>query len=222
VAEKLDEVIRDFIDFINGQEGMYIDALAGFKGHYTETERQVNRELTRVGVRASHGVKPTVIWVSYEDPSKPDVIHHSILRVKDYLAANSPEGSNEQQHAQSILVFIYTYWELETRPRLALAQGCKPEEIKADIMGDLRLLRNAILHAKGVIRADSLRGMKKLTPWLIVDQPFQANSERMKQIFVWLHQACALIMFTWLKLPDAEAQAAGIVKLALQNVPRKK
>jgi len=222
VAEKVDEVIRDFIDFVNGQEGMYIDALAGFKGHHTETERQIHRERTQIAVRAGPGVKPTVVWVSYEDPSKPDIIHHRIIRTTDYLTANAPDGSNQQQHAQSILVFIYTFWELETRLRLAAAHGCHAEDITADIMGDLRLLRNAILHAKGIIRADTLRGMKKLTPWLALDQPFHINSERMKQIFIWLHQACALIMFKWLKLPDAEAQAAGIVKLALQNVPRDK
>jgi hypothetical protein len=219
-TEHVDRVIRDYIEFLNGQQGMYMDALAGFAGHHTQIERQIHREQRPTGVRQGEDGKSVVLWTSYEDPTQPDVIHNRIIRATDYLATNAPGGANEQQHAHSILVFIYTYWELETRPRLAGAKGCDVSDIRADIMGDLRLLRNAILHAKGIIRADTYRGMKKLTPWLIVDQPAHISFERMKQIFIWLHQACALIVFEWLRLPDAKAQAEQIVSLALQNVPR--
>jgi hypothetical protein len=199
---------------------MYIDALAGFAGNHREVERQIHRAQRPIGTHSGPDGKPVVVWTSYEDPTKPDIIHNRVFRAPDYLAANAPGGSNEQQHAQSILVFIYTYWELETRPRLAAAKGCDVGAIQADIMGDLRLLRNALLHARGIIRTDTLRGMKKLTPWLTVDQPIHISFERMKQIFIWLHQACALILFEWLGVANAKAEAEQIVSLALQNVPR--
>ena len=41
--ENLDDVIREYIDFVNRQVGVYMDALAGFAGHRTRVERQVHR-----------------------------------------------------------------------------------------------------------------------------------------------------------------------------------
>jgi hypothetical protein len=85
-------------------------------------------------------------------------------------------------------------------------------------MGDLRLLRNLVLHAKGIVRADSLAGMKKIGGWCTVDEPLYVSFERMKQIFVWIHQGCALLLFEQLGMKDAKAQAEQIASLAIQNV----
>jgi hypothetical protein len=57
-----------------------------------------------------------VVWASYEDPTKPDVIHNRIIRAKDYIAVNAEGGSNEQQHTKVIIIFLYTVWEDEIRP----------------------------------------------------------------------------------------------------------
>ena len=219
-SEHFDAVIQDFINFLGDQQGMYMDALAGFAGHYTETERQVHRDLRATGERFDNAGTRTVIFTSYEDSTKPDVIHRRIIRAADYLRANAPGGSNERQQANALLVFIYTYWELETRPRLARTNGCEPNAIKADIMGDLRILRHAILHARGIVRADDTRRLKKIT-WLKVDEELHISLEQMKQIFIWIHQACALLVFEWLGLPDAREQAEQIVSFAIENAGRR-
>jgi len=46
-----------------------------------------------------------------------------MIRAQDYLATNAEGGPNEQQHAKAIVVFLFTYWEDEIRPRLATAKG---------------------------------------------------------------------------------------------------
>jgi hypothetical protein len=43
VTERFDDVVRQYIDFVNQQVGAYMDALAGFAGHYARVERQVHR-----------------------------------------------------------------------------------------------------------------------------------------------------------------------------------
>jgi hypothetical protein len=43
VRERFDDIIREYIDFVNEQVGTYMDALAGFAGHYSRVERQVHR-----------------------------------------------------------------------------------------------------------------------------------------------------------------------------------
>ena len=43
MSERYDDVIREYIDFVNEQVGTYMDALAGFAGHYARVQRQVHR-----------------------------------------------------------------------------------------------------------------------------------------------------------------------------------
>ena len=159
MSEHYDDVVREYIDFVNKQVGTYMDALAGFAGHYTRVQRQVHRISRPVGKRQQNG-ETIIVHASYEDPSKPDIIHNRIVRADTYIEANSPCGSNEQRHARAIVVFLFTYWEDEIRPRLATAKGVSVNDIESDIMGDLRILRHAILHAKSSIRPDEHRRLK--------------------------------------------------------------
>ena len=45
------ETLREFIDFVNYQVGVYMDALAGFAGNKTRIEFQVARVLRRTRER---------------------------------------------------------------------------------------------------------------------------------------------------------------------------
>src|SRR5438876_8584926 len=119
-----------------------MDALAGSAEHHARVERQVHRVNRPVRTRVDQAGHQVVVWASYEGPTKPDVIHNRIVRAEDYLASNAANGSNEQQHARAILVFLFTYWEDEIRPRLAAAKAVPPSEIRGDAVGDLRILRN--------------------------------------------------------------------------------
>jgi hypothetical protein len=96
-SEKVDDVLAEFIAFVNQQIGVYVDALAGFAGNHASVEAQVHREQRRVGKRTDPSGMPVIVWASFEDPSKPSVIHNRICRAQDYLAANAHGGSNEEQ-----------------------------------------------------------------------------------------------------------------------------
>src|SRR4030042_3445577 len=161
--ELFDEVVREYIDFVKEQVGAYMSALAGFAGHHARVSRQVHRVNRPVAMKpADREGMPSVVWASYEDPTKPDIIHNQIIRSDEYLEANRPGGRNEQQHSRAILIFLFTYWEAEIRPRLARAKGVAPHDIRSDIMGDLRILRNVILHAKGVLQPDKHPSLRLL------------------------------------------------------------
>lgn len=217
MSEAFDDVIREYIDFVNRQVGVYMDALAGFAGHRTRVERQVHRINRPTNSRIDDTGQPVVVWASYEDPTKPDVVHNRIIRASDYIAANSQGGSNEQQHSQAVLVFLFTYWEDEIRPRLATIKGVELQEISSDIMGDLRTLRHTILHTKGIMRSEKHRGLKKLSGMFVVDQPVHVSYENMHQIFVLIKQDCARMLFESLGIKDAPIQPDEIVDLAIQK-----
>ena len=218
VTEAFDDVIREYIDFVNQQVGVYMDALAGFAGHQTRVERQVHRINRPRSSHIDNTGQRVVVWASYEDPTQPDVIiHNRIIRASDYIAANSDGGSNAQQHSQAVLVFLFTYWEDEIRPRLAASKHVDLREIRSDIMGDLRILRNAILHVKGIIRPDRHNQLKILRDMFIVDQAIHISYESMHRIFVLIKQDCARMLFEWLGVKDAPVGPEDIVDLAIQK-----
>ena len=220
MSERLDDVMQEFIAFVNQQVGAYIDALAGFAGHHARVELQVHREQrpVRTGVDATG--MPLIVCASYEDPSKPGVIHNRIVRTSDYLAANAVGGSNEEQHARAILVFIFTFWEDEIRPRLAAARGVELNEVTADSLGDLRVIRNVILHAKGVVRADKFADLRRFQLLFAVDAPVRLSCESMQVIFEGLKQDCAKLLFEWIGVSDAPIDVSRIRDLAIQRRAR--
>lgn len=220
MSERFDDVIREYISFVNDQVGTYMDALAGFAGHHTRVERQVHRVSRPTRIKKNEKGEQVVVYTSYEDPTKPDVIHNRIIRATDYIAANAPGGSNEQKHARAIIIFLFTYWEEEVRPRLAKAKGVEIKEITSDIMGDLRVFRNCVLHSKSILRPDKHRQLKKLGGMFLADMPLHVSYEDMHHIFVLIKQDCGRLMFEWLGVRDAPITPEEIRDFAIQRGSR--
>lgn len=217
MSEVFDDIIREYIDFVNRQVGVYMDALAGFEGHNTRIERQVHRINRPKDSHIDSNGQRVVVWVSYEDPTQPDVIHNRIIRAPDYIAANSKGGSNEQQHSQAVLIFLFTFWEEEIRPRIAASRSVEKQEIRSDIMGDLRILRNVILHSKGIMRSEKLKELKKLGEMFAPDQPVHVSYEGMHKIFVLIKQDCLKMLNEWKGVKNAPIQPEEIIDLGIQK-----
>ena len=195
--EVLHAIARELIDFINQQSGAYMDSLAGFSRNKTRVERQVHRILRRHKGTLNQSGERVVTCTSYEDPTKPDIIINRITPADDYLRSNAPGGDNEQQVARSILIFIYTFWDLEIRPRLGVALNQNESEIKSDVIGDLRLIRNAILHNKGIMVPEKHRGLKILGDMVQSGTAIELTYDQMHRIFALLKQDCARLFLNW-------------------------
>ncbi len=125
-----------------------------------------------------------------------------------------------EQLAKAILVFLFSYWEDEIRPRLATSKSVDVQDIRSDVMGDLRILRNVILHAKSIMRPDKHRDLKRLGELFIVDQPIHLSYESMHKIFILIKQDCGRMLFEWLGVKDAPVQPEEIVDIAIQKAHR--
>ena len=215
MAESFDDVVREYIDFVNQQVGMYMDALAGFAGHCARVERQTHRLNRPVQVNGNH-----VVYVSYEDPTQPDIIHNRIIRAEDYIKINSAGGSNEQQHACAIIVFLFTYWEDEIRPRMAKAKRVELNEIRSDIMGDLRIIRHAILHAKRIVRQDEHKRLKKLKEMISADEPIHISYDNMHQIFVLIKQSVGEMLLSYIGVTNSPVKPEDIRDICIQKSSR--
>ena len=113
-------------------------------------------------------------------------------------------------------MFLFTYWEDEIRPRLAKAKEANESDIKSDIMGDLRILRNVILHSKGIMRKEKFRSLKKTQDMFPVDQPITISYEEMHQIFVFIKQDCMRLMFDWLGVDNPPFDPETIKDMGIQ------
>jgi hypothetical protein len=57
--------------------------------------------------------------------------------------------------ANMSIVMMYAYWEDHYREKIAHAIGLKDKnDVKIEIMGDLRILRNSIVHNGGYVISD--------------------------------------------------------------------
>lgn len=209
-------ILRGFIDFVNKQSAVYMDGLAGFEGNTVRIGRQVHRVTRPDHVEVRNGER-VVVWASAEDPSQPDVILSTIRRASDYLSDNSDGGFNEQQLCASIIVFMFAYWDEEVRPAIARARGVQPNEIRIDAMGDLRILRNAIIHAGNMVAAGEHAKLKKMGDLSKPNERLVLRHDQMHRLFVLVKQAIGeIIMHHTGALPGAPT-ADHIVDIAIQN-----
>ena len=215
-SERYDDVIREYIDFVNSQIGTYMDALAGFAGHHTSVWRQVHRILRPFENRQENG-EVVIVHTSYEDPTKPDIIHNRIVRADTYLEENSPGGTNERRQAWGIVIFLYTFWEDEIRPRLAAAQGVSKDEVRSDVMGDCRILRNAILHAQGNLQQAEHCRLKLIGSMFPPDVLITIPCENMHWLFTLIKQDCARLMLERRGVKDFPVLPDQLVDNAIQK-----
>jgi len=193
-----DDIVKEFIDFVNLQVGVYMNSIAGFSGAKIEMERQVARVLRAQYIKKDARGDQVITHQSFEDPRSPDVIHSRIVTAEVFIQENSLGGINQRQLSYSVIVFIFTYWEDEIRPRLAAALDIATKDVKSEIMGDLRCIRNSILHTKGVFTSQWYEKLVLLKDCFEVGRQIEISYELMHQIFVKIKQECAKLIYEWL------------------------
>ncbi len=210
--------LREFVDFINRQVGVYMDAVAGFEGNKVRIERQAARIRRREWKGRDVDGANIVVSTSLEDPGRPDVILNRISSASGYVADNSERGHNQQQQARAIIVFMFAFWDEEIRPRLARAKNLQsPNEIVVDAMGDLRLLRRAVIHNKGHL-TNALHGrLKVLQDLFEADVDIRISHDDMHQIFVRSKQGIAGLILDHVGKRPGAPDASEVKDVAIQT-----
>jgi hypothetical protein len=211
------ETLREFIDFVNRQVGVYMDALAGFAGNKTRIEFQVARVLRPTQQRKDHDGLGVTVWSSFEDSDSPKVIHNRITRAEDYIAYNSVHGINEQQHVRAIIIMLFAYWDEEIRPRLARCKAIDAHDIKIDALGDLRVLRHAILHNKGILAATKHAQLRAMRDMFEPEKEIVISHDGMHKLFVAVKQGVAVLILRHTGERPGAPDPSEIVDLAIQR-----
>ncbi|MCP5432424.1 MAG: hypothetical protein H6923_04035 [Alphaproteobacteria bacterium] len=70
------------------------------------------------------------------------------------IALAERDGVHQNLLACAFLIFLYTYWDTEFRVKYEAALGLKKNGIALDEFGDLRNIRHAVIHNKGILDRD--------------------------------------------------------------------
>lgn len=196
------DVCHEFIDLVNQHVGVYVDSCAGFAGNKVRVERQVARILRNQSRKPDPKEGTVVVMASFEDQRFPDAIHHRIIAASDFVDANAQNGMNATHQGYSVIVFLYAAWENTVRPRLAAARSLKPSGIRCDVMGDLRLFRNAILHSRGYLEASEHSKLKVLQQVVEANTELSLHYDQMHQIFALIKGGIAELFCRELNIPS--------------------
>lgn len=164
-----EKIIEEYIKIVDAIYGVYLDGIQGFysskKVFETSQLKTLEKNKELVGMKPADSKTRYNLSISEFDDScliytrgtkgKPDykVLHYCPTQGQ-YKKRNSPDGENYRFMGNMTIISFYEYWQSSCRNKLAAYHKVKPNEIKSAIFGDLRLLRNSIVHHKGIALAD--------------------------------------------------------------------
>lgn len=211
---------REFIDTVNAHVGAYVDACAGFAGNKARVERQVAKIMRQQRQKTNAKEGTVIVFASFDDPGHPDALHYRIVAASEFISANSEAGFNAQMHAFSSVVFLFARWDEVIRPKLASALGVETRDVKVDVMGDLRILRHAILHNDAVL-APSQHAKLKCLRELVQPGSVNLRNDVMQAIFAAIKSGIAELICSELGLPFSKTGPEAIKEIALPRTPIK-
>ncbi|RWD74785.1 hypothetical protein [Mesorhizobium sp.] len=120
---------------------LYVDAVRGF----------TSAAQTSLQAVANPGLATTLdSWNWYGlDPPGPGARYIGVIKIRDALARNAPNGPNQIAMARSSILAAYAAWEHETRPALAAELGIDTNQVTSPTFGDLNKYRQAVAHVSG-------------------------------------------------------------------------
>lgn len=163
------KIIREYIKIVDAIYGVYLDGVQGFHSARKTFEDAQTSTLARnkklESIRPNNSSTKHNLSIEELDSScliyskgtrgEADyrVLHYCPTQAQ-YKKRNSPDGENYRFIGNMALISIYEYWENSCRNKLANHHKVEQSKIISQIFGDLRLLRNSIVHQKGIASAN--------------------------------------------------------------------
>ena len=121
-----------------------------------------------------------------------------VMKQGDVKERNKDGGRNYYLLGANCVVSLYSYWEEYLRVEVGIAMGVLPKEssnteetrrvlnehVVSDIWGDIRLLRNSIVHKDSIANSDMSRC--KIIRCFSPGQPIELDFKKMHAIFMQL------------------------------------
>ncbi|MBP0047549.1 hypothetical protein H9C73_02275 [Marinobacterium sp. AK62] len=156
-------VSDEFIGILHDIYGFFIDTTQGYSIYLKQLQSQQELAAKKYNTTVA---KLDVATMTYANgaPTDPEAIILHECTQKEIKERNIKNGRNTNYVSKFSTAMIYEYWENQYRGLFADAVGIKKSDLKSDIFGDIRLIRNDILHCRGKA-SDKNCGKAKILKW---------------------------------------------------------
>ncbi len=177
-AESVSAVLEDLAGFLNDATAASGFAALGLQ-RFAEFLEQLPTLQENPDPRISLGIG---------DPNDPSAQAYASWRRSEALRQTAKHGPVEARLGQQWLVYVYTAWEHDFRRRLAKAHGCSEGALRFPLLGDLRLLRNDVIHHHGIATLRNTGSCQTVGHWFREGDPIILRGE---------HYAEFMRLFPW-------------------------
>jgi hypothetical protein len=141
----LEIIIKEFSEVVDEIYGVYLDATKGFVDNKTQMENIQNDSMSKLNVTIDYLDNVPIVYGKGPPGHSGTYILH-VCTQKKYKERNDKNGKNFILLANLCVMELYQYWEDHYRTIISQKIGIERSELKANIFGDIRLLRNSIVH----------------------------------------------------------------------------
>lgn len=120
--------------------------------------------------------KTLIVGTGHPDDGK----WHGRINIGEYLDSSKKNGAFSDAIAKAFVCAIYSLWDEYYRHAIAKEAGVNQKQIRSDLMGDLRHVRNCIVHKKSVM-ADEPGKIKELS-WPLIPGPLFVTHEMFRDL----------------------------------------
>ena len=128
------------------------------------------------------------IYIGIGDPNSPASEQYARWPMSKALEQIAHNGPIDTRLGQQWIVFIFTLWEHEYRKRLAVAHGCSEDELVYPLLGDVRRLRNDVVHHHGIATVPNTGKCEVLRHWFPPGETISLRGEHFAEfhrLFPW-------------------------------------
>jgi len=133
-----ENIINEFIEQIDSIYGLYLDSVFAYR-IFKSKMIEINKD------------QPPnfIIQVLNDNPDYPETKEIHRITLGGLLTRLDVNGKDTTSIGNACAVMIYQLWEDEYRKRIAICFNKQKNEIKSDLFGELRYVRQGIIHKMG-------------------------------------------------------------------------
>ena len=136
------DLIAEFETVLDGITAVFLDSRDGFELLQRHIEESAENKSWDTPIYFGDGPSETVENIAH------------VTTIGNRIGRNASDGDNCVFVSNMTIVAIYGYWEDHYRSRIAEALSRKKYEITSDIFGDIRWLRDSIVHRRSYASKD--------------------------------------------------------------------
>lgn len=155
--QEIDQAVKILDEFRSACQKQYITFQPGLNGRRMAYEYLSGA--IRPEIRSGTLSVGTVLPDATPQPGQSLVAN---IPIQDLLEGLKEGGDFDNQHAKAVIVFIYHIWEGYYRGRIAESLRVKTANVSCDLLGDLREIRNSIIHNNSIIEGKTLEKLSFL------------------------------------------------------------